>query len=81
MTLQDAVDTVLPNFGYQLQLGSGEVEEVLDTKQQIRLFLNAMYGGRGPNGEVGFSPNTGIIFENLPKLGPSPLLSEQVRFI
>ncbi|MCJ1478183.1 hypothetical protein MMC13_006859 [Lambiella insularis] len=77
VTLQDAVRTVLPNFGYQLQLGSGEVEKVLDTKQQIRLFLNALYGGRGPNGEVGFSPETGIIFENLSKLGPSPLLSEQ----
>ena len=78
VSLQDIVTTVLPNFGYQLQLGSGEVEKVLDSREQIRLFLNAMYGGKGPNGEVGFSPQSGIIFENLPHLGPSPLLSAQV---
>ncbi|MCJ1413409.1 hypothetical protein MMC19_007514 [Ptychographa xylographoides] len=77
VSLQDIVTTVLPNFGYQLQLGSGEVEKVLDSREQIRLFLNAMYGGKGPNGEVGFSPQSGIIFENLPHLGPSPLLSAQ----
>ena len=68
----------LPNFGYQLQLRSGEVEEKLRTKEELRMFLNALYGGRGPNGEFGFDPKTGIIFENLPKLKPSPLLSSEV---
>ena len=68
----------LPGFGYQLQLRSGEVEKRLQSKHELRMFLNGMYGGKGPNGELGFDPKTGIIFENLPKLKPTPLLSSEV---
>ncbi|MCJ1438625.1 hypothetical protein MMC27_008015 [Xylographa pallens] len=77
VSLEDAVRTVLPQFGYQIHLASGEVEKVIVSKEQIRQFLNALYGGHGPNGEILFSPEKGVIFENLSKIGASPLLSER----
>ena len=49
------------------------------SREQIKQFLNAMYGGRGKNGEAGFDPGKGLLFDNLPKLGPNRLLSEEVR--
>ena len=77
--LRKLVDTVLPNFRYQLHLASGDVEKAITSKQQIRTFLSGMYGARGPHGEYGFSVDKGIMLENLPNLGASPLLNERVR--
>ncbi|KAI9826292.1 MAG: hypothetical protein M1832_000209 [Thelocarpon impressellum] len=74
--LEDVVRTVLPNFAYQLQLAGPEVEARIQTKPQIRQFLNAMYGGRGPNGEVGFDVRKGVLLDNLGLLGKTPLLTE-----
>lgn len=68
-----------PQFGYQLQLASGEVEPKISSREDIRQFLRGMYGGRGPNGEVVFSPQKGVLFENIPKVGPSPIISDKVR--
>lgn len=34
------------------------------------------FGGRGPAKETTFSPDKGILFENLPKVGKTPLLSD-----
>lgn len=76
--LEELVKTRLPNFTYQLQLGSGEIEKHISSKEQIKQFLNGLYGGRGPNGEVGFVPEQGVLLQNLPKLNPTPLLSEKV---
>jgi len=36
-----------------------------------------MYGARGPNGETTFSPEKGILFENLPKVGTTKLMSKK----
>ena len=72
------VKTKLPNFGYQLQLASGAVEEHIQSKEEIKQFLNAVYGGRGPNGEVGVKVTKGIMFENLEKLGMTKLMSEEM---
>ncbi|KAM3072018.1 hypothetical protein ACMFMF_007414 [Clarireedia jacksonii] len=69
--------TVLPNFKYQLQLQGPEVEREIVGYEKLRQFLNALYGGRGPNGEIGFTVSEGAIFENLPKAGPTPLLSKE----
>ena len=77
--LRKLVDTVLPNFRYQLHLASGDIEKAITSKEQIRTFLSAMYGARGPGGEYGFSVNKGVMLENLPNLGASPLLNEGVR--
>ncbi|PQE05468.1 epoxide hydrolase protein [Rutstroemia sp. NJR-2017a BBW] len=69
--------TVLPNFKYQLHLKGPEVEAEIVGQEKIRQFLNALYGGHGPNGEIGFTVSEGCLFENLPKLGPTPLLSKE----
>jgi len=68
----------LPNFGYQLQLASGLVEEKIQTKNQIKQLLNGIYGGKAGNGEVGFDVREGILFDNLPKLKRSRLIDEDV---
>ncbi|SLM37633.1 epoxide hydrolase [Lasallia pustulata] len=75
--LEELVKTKLPNFGYQLQLASGDVEKVITSRDELRQFLNALYGGKGPNGEVGFTVQEGLLVQNLPKLGPSPVISEK----
>ena len=72
------VKTKLPNFGYQLQLASGKVEAEIKTKEQIKQFLNALYGGAGPNGEVGFNVKEGTKFENLGKLGRTKLMGDEM---
>lgn len=61
--LETLVQTKLPNFGYQIQLASGEVEKKIQSKEEIKQFLNALYGGQGPNGEVGFDIHKGLLFE------------------
>ena len=67
---------MLPNFEYQLHLASGEVENHVKTKEQIKQFLNGLYGGRSVNGEIGFDVRSGPIYKNLPKLEQSPLVTK-----
>jgi soluble epoxide hydrolase/lipid-phosphate phosphatase len=76
--LETMVKEHLPTFRYQLQLAGPDVEAKIKTKEQIKEFLNALYGGSGPNGEVGFNVTDGVLLQNLPILGPTPLLSAQV---
>lgn len=76
--LENIVKSKLPNFGYQIQLASGAVEEHIQTKDEIKQFLNGMYGGSGASGEGGFDVTKGVLFENLEKLGKTPLLSEEM---
>ena len=77
LPLEDVVK-MAPNFRYQLQLASGIVGEKLNTPEKYRQLLNSLYNGSGPNKEPGFTTKDGIIFENLPLIGPSPLLSSEV---
>jgi len=65
-----------PQFGYHLQLASPEVEHRIESAEDIRKFLHGMYGARGPNGETGFSVEKGLLFENLDKIGRTPLLTD-----
>ncbi|KAK0722455.1 Alpha/Beta hydrolase protein [Lasiosphaeria miniovina] len=69
------VETLLPNFRYQLQLAGPDVEADVVGPEKLRRFLSSLFGGRGPNDEFGFSTEVGVMFENLDKIGPSPLLS------
>jgi soluble epoxide hydrolase/lipid-phosphate phosphatase len=69
--------TVASNFKYQLQLQGPDVEGTIVGEEKIRQMLNGLYGGRGPKGEVAFDVSSGVFFDNLPKLGPSPLLSKE----
>ena len=66
----------LPNFGYQLHLASGQVEENIKSREQIKTFLNSLYGGIGPNGERGFYVREGVRFDELPILKPTRLVDE-----
>ena len=73
--LEAIVKTKLPNFAYQIQLASGEVEMHIQTKEQIKQFLCALFGGRTPEGKLGFDVRKGILFENLHGLSSAPLLN------
>jgi soluble epoxide hydrolase / lipid-phosphate phosphatase len=73
----DQIGNYLPNFAYQKQLAGPELPERLTTEPKIRQFLTGMYGGRGPNKEPAFSVSSGVLWENLDLLGPSPLFSKE----
>ena len=75
--LQTLVSTRLPNFGYQLQFAGTELEPRIKTKEDIRQFLLTLYGGRTPEGEVGFDIRKGLLLEKLGKIGMSKLFSEE----
>ncbi|KAF6820988.1 hypothetical protein CSOJ01_00423 [Colletotrichum sojae] len=64
------------NFKYQLQLRGEEVPERLTKPEDIRQFLQGIYGGHGQNGELVFNTDQGVIWENIGKIGPTPLLDD-----
>lgn len=68
---------VLPNFRYQKQLGGNEVKENIVGEEKIRDFLNGIYGGRTKSGNRAMSTEVGVIFEELPGVGPSPFHSKE----
>lgn len=76
---EELVKGPLPQFAYQIHLASGEVEKSVNDEQSIRQFLRGMYGARGPNGELAFDPEKGVIAEHLPKIGESKILNGKVR--
>jgi hypothetical protein len=78
ISTEDLVKGPLPQFAYQLHLASGEVEKSVKDEQSIRQFLKGMYGGKGPDGEVMFVPEKGVIPENLEKVGDNQLLNGEV---
>ncbi|KAI9702574.1 MAG: hypothetical protein M1836_001054 [Candelina mexicana] len=71
------VNTRLPNFRYQIQLSGKEVEDRVSTREDLKKFLNGIFGGQGPNGEFGMSTERGVLFDNLPKLHQTKLLSDK----
>ncbi|KZM22237.1 uncharacterized protein EKO05_0011347 [Ascochyta rabiei] len=78
ISTEQLVKGPLPQFAYQLHLASGEVEKSVKDEQSIRQFLKGIYGARGPNGELAFDPEKGVMAENLPKVGESKLLHGEV---
>lgn len=68
---------ILPNFEYQLRLAEGQVDG-LRSKNQIRQFLNGIYGGRGPNGESAFDLQQGVYLDRLPLLRKTQLVSDDI---
>ena len=66
----------LPNFAYQLHLASGEVEKRIKSREEMKMLLNSLYGGIGPNGERGFYAKEGIRFNELPSLKPTKLVDD-----
>lgn len=68
----------MPDWNYQIRLASGEVEKRIKSQEQIRQFLNAVYGARGAGGEVGFSLSEGPLYDVMPRLGRTGLMGEEV---
>ncbi|KAJ5184245.1 Epoxide hydrolase [Penicillium capsulatum] len=75
--LEDLVRTITPNFAYQLQFASGDLEKVIRSKDEIRQVLCSMYGGRTEDGQAGFEVGKGLLLDRLGKLGHPRLLSEE----
>lgn len=76
--LEEIVKSKWPNFRYQLHLASGEVEKHIQSKKSIWQFLNACYGGKGPNGEFGIDVTGTTKFEDLHKLGKAIVITAEM---
>lgn len=63
-----------PNLTYRLQLASAIVEEKIRSKDEIRQFLNGLYGGTSLDKEPAFDVRTGINFDVLPRLRQTKLV-------
>lgn len=69
----------VPSFKYQAQLASPVAEGIVDkSPENLRHFINGMFGGTGPNGEPVFSAAVGILEENLDKIGPARLMAPEM---
>ncbi|KAJ6095996.1 hypothetical protein N7486_006742 [Penicillium sp. IBT 16267x] len=77
LSLEEMARTVMPNFGYQMQFASGELEKVIQSKEEIKQFLTALLGGRTPERQAGFEAEKGILLDRLMRLRHSRLLSEE----
>ncbi|KAJ5161560.1 alpha/beta hydrolase [Penicillium capsulatum] len=68
-----------PSLAYQLQLGSedGIVEAHTQSKEEIRLFLNAAYDAHTPDGQYALDVTRGVDFDLLPSFEPTKLLQKQ----
>ncbi|MBE3043792.1 alpha/beta hydrolase [Candidatus Bathyarchaeota archaeon] len=76
--LADQIEAgITPTFGYQLQFRDRSIDWKLLGPSKVRQTLLALYGATTPEGEPGFDPFTGLIFGNLPRLGSSPLVSDE----
>ncbi|KAI5361950.1 Putative alpha/beta hydrolase-1, epoxide hydrolase [Septoria linicola] len=75
-------ETILPQFGYQLQLGSpdNKIESIVNDEPSIRAFLKGMYGGRPSSNKKFMTPEHGIDLSILTSptesIAPSPLFNE-----
>jgi len=74
---KEQIVQMLPNFGYQLQFESTEVEDAVQGRERIRTLLTVMYGGRREDGQAPFGVAKGLRPDLLEadKIGESPLLS------
>lgn len=77
-SVEQLVEGPVPQFRYQLNLASGKPEEGVKTKEDFKKLLAFITGGKSPTGEVLFTPEDGIILENLGKVERGPLMSEEV---
>ena len=76
----------LPNFGYQLQLGSedGIMERVIgDDRELVAKFLRGMYGGRTSSRRKFMTPEKGINLDVLKndEIGKTSYFNEEVSLL
>ncbi|OCT53632.1 epoxide hydrolase [Cladophialophora carrionii] len=68
----------LPNFGYQAHFASGEIEEAVKSKAEIRNFLNNLFGARtADTREVAFDATVGIDLAKQARIGKTKLLTDE----
>ena len=76
----------LPNFGYQLQLGSedGVMERVIgDDRELVAKFLRGMYGGRTSSRRKFMTPENGINLDVMKddEIGKTPFFDDEVSLL
>lgn len=76
----------LPNFGYQLQLGSddGVMEGVIgDDRELVAKFLRGMYGGRTSSRRKFMTPEKGINLDVMreDEVGKTPFFDDEVSLL
>ncbi|KZZ98972.1 epoxide hydrolase [Moelleriella libera RCEF 2490] len=78
ISLQDKIAAgELHNFKYMLSFVGPEVEEAIQTKAQLRCFINGVFRGPGPNGEQFFTIDRGFDLANVESYTrQSPLVDE-----
>ena len=77
-SIEDMVNTITPHFAYQLHFISGEIEEKVHKRKEIRQFLIALYGGRTREKVFAFDVHKGVDLDVMRRIRPSWLLSEEV---
>jgi len=75
---EELVNGPVPQFGYQLQLAGSEVEANVQTRERIKQFFKGIYGGKDDGGRALFSPQKGVDFDVIDKVGMPALLNQQV---
>ncbi|EAU30132.1 predicted protein [Aspergillus terreus NIH2624] len=73
----ERIAKIYPTFGYQLQFGSGVIEQETQTKEGIRKFLNSTYDGRTSDNQSAIDATMGIDFDLVAQLEKTALLSEE----
>ncbi|KAL8936109.1 MAG: hypothetical protein Q9216_005101 [Gyalolechia sp. 2 TL-2023] len=56
----------------------GQLEDAIQSSEQIKQLLNGLYGGRTSSGEQAFDVEHGVYLEKLSQLNQTPLVSEQM---
>lgn len=67
----------LPNFAYQMHFASGEIEAAVQSKAEIRQFLNNLFGARTPEREAAFDADKGIDLARQARVGKTKLLTDE----
>jgi len=69
---------ILPNFGYQLQFAGDEVENGVKSAEDVRKFLNGMYGWGGKEGVRLMAVEKGFDISRMKQVdvGTSPIVTE-----
>ncbi|RSL45856.1 hypothetical protein CEP54_014099 [Fusarium duplospermum] len=77
LTLEDTTRSgKFTTLRHQLQLRGREIEDSIKDKEEVRQFLNAMFGGTTADGEPGFDVTNGVLFENLAKINQPRIISD-----
>lgn len=63
ISTEEMVEKYLPQFQYQIHLASGEIEKNIKTRDEIKHFVNSLYGARREDGAPGFDVHKGADFD------------------